>query len=226
MSEHNLRFDRSPVTVKHHSARGEVLRNTDNFTRGSQLISHQFTMFFAGIIIPLLMWLGIFVVIYWIMLSAVMGENEVQLCAMKLYSAVWGWLEFSPYKQMNVPMPGHQIRPTSIGYIGYLSEVQTAWAKATHALAGSVAASSLIAMPLAARTDSEIDLSDIPELTEEDWKNAVRSKRYSPVKAQITASLDKDVLAWLKSDSRGYQTRTNAILRREMLQARASGASG
>ena len=27
---------------------------------------------------------------------------------------------------------------------------------------------------LAARPDSEIDLSDMPELTEQDWKNAVR----------------------------------------------------
>ncbi|WP_085338370.1 BrnA antitoxin family protein [Aquidulcibacter paucihalophilus] len=75
---------------------------------------------------------------------------------------------------------------------------------------------------LAARPDSEIDQSDIPELTEEDWKNAVRGKHYRPVKAQITASLDKDVRAWLKSEGRGYQTRMNAILRREMLQARAS----
>ena len=79
---------------------------------------------------------------------------------------------------------------------------------------------------LAARPDSEIDLCDIPELTEEDWKNAVRGKHYRPVKAQITASLDKDVLAWLKSEGRGYQTRMNAILRREMLQARATGSRG
>ena len=79
---------------------------------------------------------------------------------------------------------------------------------------------------LAARPDSEIDLSDIPELSEEDWKNAVRGNHYRPVKTQITASLDKDVLAWLKSEGRGYQTRMNAILRREMLQARASGKRG
>ena len=75
---------------------------------------------------------------------------------------------------------------------------------------------------LAARPDSEIDLSDMPELTEEDWKTAVRGRHYRPVKAQITAHLDKDVLAWLKSDGRGYQTRMNAILRREMLLARSS----
>jgi uncharacterized protein (DUF4415 family) len=77
---------------------------------------------------------------------------------------------------------------------------------------------------LAARSDSEIDLSDMPELTDDEWKTAVRGRHYRPVKTQITASLDKDVLAWLKADGRGYQTRMNAILRREMLQARLSGS--
>ena len=77
---------------------------------------------------------------------------------------------------------------------------------------------------LAARSDSDIDLDELPELGPEDWKNAVRGKHYRPVKAQITASLDKDVLAWLKSEGRGYQTRMNAILRREMLEARSAGS--
>jgi uncharacterized protein (DUF4415 family) len=77
---------------------------------------------------------------------------------------------------------------------------------------------------LAARPDSDIDLGELPELTPEDWKNAVRGKHYRPAKAQITASLDKDVLAWLKSEGRGYQTRMNAILRREMLQAKAASS--
>ncbi len=77
---------------------------------------------------------------------------------------------------------------------------------------------------LAARLDRDIDLSDIPELTDDEWKTAVRGQHYRPVKTQITASLDKDVLAWLKADGRGYQTRMNAILRREMLQEKAAGS--
>ena len=72
---------------------------------------------------------------------------------------------------------------------------------------------------LAARPDSEIDLSDIPEWTAEDFKTAVRGKFYRPAKGQITAKIDNDVLAWLKADGPGYQSRMNAILRREMLRA-------
>jgi uncharacterized protein (DUF4415 family) len=74
---------------------------------------------------------------------------------------------------------------------------------------------------LFARPDSEIDLSDIPEWTAEDFKNAVRGKFYRPTKGQITAKIDNDVLAWLKADGPGYQSRMNAILRREMLRALA-----
>ena len=78
---------------------------------------------------------------------------------------------------------------------------------------------------LAARPDSEIDTSDIPELTEEQWKTAVRGRFYRPVKRQITARVDADVLDWLQSQGKGYQSRINAILRREMLEAvRSAGA--
>jgi uncharacterized protein (DUF4415 family) len=77
---------------------------------------------------------------------------------------------------------------------------------------------------LAQRPDSEIDFSDIPELTEEQWKTAERGHFYRPVKRQITARVDADVLAWLKSQGKGYQSRINAILRREMLMAMRAAA--
>jgi len=72
---------------------------------------------------------------------------------------------------------------------------------------------------LAARPDSEIDTSDIPELTAEQWKKGIRGRFYRPVKRQITARVDADVLEWLKAQGKGYQSRINAILRREMLAA-------
>jgi uncharacterized protein (DUF4415 family) len=77
---------------------------------------------------------------------------------------------------------------------------------------------------LAARPESEIDTSDIPELTAEQWKRGVRGRFYRPVKRQITARVDADVLEWLKSQGEGYQSRINAILRREMLAAHRAGA--
>lgn len=76
---------------------------------------------------------------------------------------------------------------------------------------------------LALRSESEIDLSDIPEMSDEEWKAAERGKFYRPVKRQITARVDADVLDWLRSYGRGYQSRINAILRREMLAAHKAG---
>ena len=70
---------------------------------------------------------------------------------------------------------------------------------------------------LAAKPDSAIDTSELPEWTDAQWKNAVRGKFYRPNKKQITAKVDADVLDWLKAEGKGYQSRMNAILRREML---------
>jgi uncharacterized protein (DUF4415 family) len=71
---------------------------------------------------------------------------------------------------------------------------------------------------LADMPDSDIDFSDIPELTEEFWKNAVRGRFYKPTKQTTTVRFDSDVLAWLKAQGKGYQTRMNAILRNAMLE--------
>jgi len=72
---------------------------------------------------------------------------------------------------------------------------------------------------LAAQPESSIDYSDQPLLDEAFWRNAVRNPFYRPNKTSTTVRLDADVLAWLKSQGRGYQTRINAILREAMLRA-------
>jgi uncharacterized protein (DUF4415 family) len=71
----------------------------------------------------------------------------------------------------------------------------------------------------------QIALSDVREKIGKDRKNAERGGLYRPVKRQITARVDADVLAWLKSQGKGYQSRINAILRREMLAAHRSAAN-
>jgi uncharacterized protein (DUF4415 family) len=67
---------------------------------------------------------------------------------------------------------------------------------------------------LAAKPDREIDLSDIPEII--DWSGAVVGKFYRPIKKSLTIRVDADVLAWLRSQGKGYQTRINQLLRAAM----------
>ncbi len=60
-------------------------------------------------------------------------------------------------------------------------------------------------------TDEEIDYSDIPEVDAAFFETA--RVIVPPGKKQVTIRLDNDVLAWLKDQGRGYQTKINAILR-------------
>ena len=67
--------------------------------------------------------------------------------------------------------------------------------------------------------DEDIDYSDIPPLTDEFWANARPFHEvFRPRKSSTTLRMDADVLVWLKSKGKGYQTRLNAILREAMLK--------
>ena len=67
---------------------------------------------------------------------------------------------------------------------------------------------------LARMPDDKIDLTDAPEVRE--WRGAVVGKFYRPIKKPVTIRVDADVLAWLKRQGRGYQTRINKLLREAM----------
>ena len=71
---------------------------------------------------------------------------------------------------------------------------------------------------LAAKPESEIDFSDLPATTAEDWKGAQRGRFYRPIKKQLTVRIDADVLEWLKGQGAGYQSRLNEILRSAMIK--------
>ena len=66
-----------------------------------------------------------------------------------------------------------------------------------------------------AMRDSDIDLTEIPEMTAKDFARAILrvGLKPAPPKAAISLRLDADVLEWLKAQGPGYQTRINAILR-------------
>ncbi len=67
---------------------------------------------------------------------------------------------------------------------------------------------------LAKQSDSDIDTSDIPEVT--DWAGAEVGKFYRPMKKQVTLRLDADMLEWFREQGNKYQTRINQALREYM----------
>ncbi len=69
------------------------------------------------------------------------------------------------------------------------------------------------------RPGKDINFSDIPPLDEDFWAKAVRNPFYKPVKIPVSVRIDSDIMAWLKTQGKGYQTRMNAILREAMLKS-------
>ena len=68
---------------------------------------------------------------------------------------------------------------------------------------------------VAAKRDEDIDFSDAPPVV--DWSAAEIGKFHRPQKKPVTMRLDSDVIAWLKADGPGYQTKANWLLRNAML---------
>jgi uncharacterized protein (DUF4415 family) len=69
-----------------------------------------------------------------------------------------------------------------------------------------------------AMRDEDIDLSDCPEGTAEDFARAIVREGLKPIarKQQITLRVDSDVLDWFRARGAGYQTQINALLRAYM----------
>lgn len=67
-------------------------------------------------------------------------------------------------------------------------------------------------------SDVQIDTSDIAPLGSDFFDHAIRNPFVRPLKRSTTVRLDADVLAWLRSQGPGYQTRLNAILRAAMMR--------
>lgn len=67
---------------------------------------------------------------------------------------------------------------------------------------------------IAKKKDDDIDFSDAPRVL--DWSKAEIGKFYRPQKKPVTMRLDSDVIAWLKEDGPGYQTKANWLLRQAM----------
>lgn len=68
---------------------------------------------------------------------------------------------------------------------------------------------------LEAMPDRQIDTSDIPEMTDEDWKHGpvYIGLHYRPGKKSVTIRLDADLVKWFKAQGKGWQTKMNWVLR-------------
>ena len=74
---------------------------------------------------------------------------------------------------------------------------------------------------LKALAEQSVDTSDIPELAKEDFL-----KMYRPIKKTLSIRLDSDIVVWIKSYGKGYQSRINTILRNAMAAEKQTAQHG
>jgi type IV conjugative transfer system coupling protein TraD len=126
-----------PLHPQAWSSHGEAKRNSGNFTRGSQLAGHQFSMWWRGARIPVIIWSALFFLFVTIKLSMTLGPYEWQMIGQRLLAALWVYLDFSEMKRVHVTLRDGSILSTYMGYVPWIPDVQIAWAKMMRALSGS-----------------------------------------------------------------------------------------
>jgi len=165
MSSDDIRFNKQNVTIDHHSARGEVNRNSGHFTRGSQLLVHQFLMMFSGIKIPFTIWFATFCIIAFVMIQIMMGSHQNNMVIMKLFAGLWEWLGFNQDKLANLTLADGSIEQMLMLDLPRHPQVIAAWERFTDAMTGSLLMSLFVGVPLAIWfvTESRSRGSDILE---------------------------------------------------------------
>ncbi|WP_242127243.1 type IV secretion system DNA-binding domain-containing protein [Sphingobium sp. Sx8-8] len=149
MARKDIRSNGQAVPLTHHSARGKVQRNSGNFTRGSQLLTHEMLMWFSGVKLPIILWFLLFVGAWFAIMSIKLDEHGFQMICMKVYAELWNWLDLSPIKRVNVTLPSGQMLRTTMAVVPLIPEVKQAWAVAMRVLFCSVLISLFLAVPAA-----------------------------------------------------------------------------
>lgn len=138
-----------PGQLQHHSARGNMPRNAGDFTRGSQLITHEFMMWFASAKMPLLVWFFTFCIALSIVLALLLESQEIQMILMRIYAAGWTFMEFSSRKILNLTLPSGEVVRAPVGMVASHPDVVIAWNKLMRAIWGSLFISLFVAVPIA-----------------------------------------------------------------------------
>ena len=122
-------------------------RNLVDFTRGSQLLGHFSFMFAAGLKGPLIIAAVVFAWATWWALSAELSQFESYLVWMRLYAAVYAFMEFDPHKEIAVKTVFGGSIKFPIGLLENFPPVVRAWAHMLDLLKGALLRSAVLLGP-------------------------------------------------------------------------------
>jgi hypothetical protein len=113
-------------------------RNLVNFTRGSQLLGHFSFMFAAGLKGPLIVAALVISWTSWWTISAGLTDHEVYLVWMRIYAAIYGFMEFDPAKRITLETAFGATIQFPIAQLESYPPVVHAWEKLTGLLTSAL----------------------------------------------------------------------------------------
>ncbi|NLR41738.1 type IV secretion system DNA-binding domain-containing protein, partial [Novosphingobium sp. ERW19] len=122
-------------------------RNLVNFTRGSQLLGHFSFMFAAGLKGPLIVAALVISWTSWWTISAGLTDHEVYLVWMRIYAAIYGFMEFDPAKRITLETAFGATIQFPIAQLESYPPVVHAWQKLTGLLTSALWRSGFLLVP-------------------------------------------------------------------------------
>lgn len=119
-----------------------------DFTTGSQLLGHFGFMFAAGLKLPLIVAVAVIGGTSWWMLSEDLSDHERYLVWMRIYAAIYGFMEFDPAKLVNLETGFGGSIQLPISLLTSFPPVAQAWEKSLAILGDALLRSALILAPL------------------------------------------------------------------------------
>lgn len=122
-------------------------RNLVNFTRGSQLLGHFSFMFAAGLKGPLIVACAVIGWTSWWTLSGSLSDHEAYLVWMRIYAAIYGFMEFDPEKRIALETAFGGTIQLPIAMLDSFPPVVRAWDHMLALLSAALTRSGLLLVP-------------------------------------------------------------------------------
>lgn len=122
-------------------------RNLVNFTRGSQLLGHFSFMFAAGLKGPLIVAAIVIGSTSWWVLSGGLSDHDIYLVGMRIYAAIYGFMEFDPDKRIALETGLGGTIQVPIALLDSFPPVVRAWDHMLTLLGDALARSALLLVP-------------------------------------------------------------------------------
>ena len=119
-----------------------------DFTTGSQLLGHFGFMFAAGLKLPLIVAVAVIGGTSWWMLSEGLSDHERYLVWMRIYAAIYGFMEFDPAKLINLETGYGGAIQLPISLVADFPPVERAWNMTLEIVNDALWRSALILIPL------------------------------------------------------------------------------